>query len=181
MRDRIIVKRYAQAYVDFASPKIGVELCVEEMKSLRWLLREEKQFVHFLIAPEISRPEKARVLDNVLKENYSDATIVFINYLIVRHRVYLLTAICDQVRTQFAHGDLVDVTLRTTFPLELEIIGRVKAKLEEVFAIHSNLYLELDPDLLGGVQVVVGNRIIDGSVRNRLLQLKKQLLKAQVI
>ncbi len=181
MRNPIVVKRYSQAYVDFAGPRIGIERCVEEMKNLRWLLREEKDFEYFLQAPEIPRSAKASVLDTIFKGHYSEETIIFINYLIVRHRVTRLADIADQVRAQFEHGDLVDVTLKTTFPLELEIIERIKTKLEGVFKVKANLYLELDPDLLGGVQVIVGNRIIDGSVRNRLMELRKKLLQSQVI
>ena len=181
MRDQIIVKRYAQAYVDFAEPTIGLARCVDDMKSLKWHLREEKELAVFLLAPEIPRADKARVLETMFKGSYADETIVFINYLITRNRITLLSGIADQVRLQFAHGDLIDMTLRTTFPLELEIIERIKAKLESIFKCKSNLYLELDPDLLGGVQVIVGNRIIDGSVRNRLVELKKKLLLSQVI
>ncbi len=181
MRDQIIVKRYAKAFVDFASPRIGLERCVEEMKSLKWLLREEKDLEYFLLAPEVPRVEKARVLEAMFKGYYSDETVTFINYLIVKHRVTRLSDIADQVRVQFAHGDSVDVTLKTTFPLELETISRIKVKLESVLEQKSNLYLELDPDLLGGVQVIIGNRIIDGSVRNRLVELRKKLLQSQVI
>ena len=75
MRDQIIVKRYAKAFVDFASPRIGLERCVEEMKSLKWLLREEKDLEYFLLAPEVPRVEKARVLEAMFKGYYSDETV----------------------------------------------------------------------------------------------------------
>lgn len=181
MRNQIIVKRYAQAYVDFAGERNGIARCVADMKSLRWFLREEKDLEFFLLAPEIPRAEKASVLQTMFKEYFTDETITFINYLIVRNRVSLLAGIADQVRVQFAHGDLVDVTLRTTFPLELKIIEQIKASLEKTMKFKANLYLELNPDLLGGAQIIMGNRIIDGSVRSRLLELRKKLLQSQVI
>ena len=181
MRDQIILQRYAQAYVDFAEPVIGLERCVAEMKSLKQLLREEPDLEYFLKATQIPRAEKARILDIIFKDLYSDPTITFINYLISRNRVSKLTGIANMVRLKFAHSDLVDVTLRTTFPLELDLIKKIKDRIESHLKQKSNLYLELDPDLLGGVQVVIGNRIIDGSVRNRLLELKKKMLQSQVI
>ena len=75
----------------------------------------------------------------------------------------------------------MDVVLRTTFPTELGVIERIKSQIESFSGKKVNLYLELDPDLLGGAQVVIGNTIIDGSVRNRLAQLKKQMLQAKVV
>lgn len=181
MRDKIIVKRYAQAYIEFAEPQIGMERCVEEMKGLKWLLRVEDDFASFLKAPEVNRQDKARVLDSILKSQYSEATILFINYLISRHRVGLLSEIADYVRLKYSHSELTDVTLRTTFPLELDIIVHIKESLEKRLQNKVNLYLELSPDLLGGVQVVIGNTVIDGSVRNRLFELKKKMLQSQVI
>jgi F-type H+-transporting ATPase subunit delta len=180
MRDQIILQRYAHAYVDFAEPKIGLDRCVAEMKSLKWLLREEPELEFFMKSAEIPRAEKTRVLAVIFEGRYSDETITFINYLISKHRITLLAGIANQVRLKFAHSDLVDITLRTTFPLELELITRIKNKMEEKLKQKTNLYLELDPDLLGGVQVVIGNRIMDGSVRNRLSELKKKMLQSQV-
>ena len=181
MRDRVIVQRYAQAFIDFAEPKIGLVHCVKEMKSLKWLLREEKDLAEFIGSPNIPRVDKARVLDTVLKGNYSTEIITFINYLVKKQRVSLLPAIADQVRLKFAHIESVDVVLKTTFPLELDLVTRIKARLEEKLRKKANLYLELDPDLLGGVQVIIGNTVMDGSVRNRLVNLKKKLLQTQVI
>ncbi|MBF0594654.1 MAG: ATP synthase F1 subunit delta [Candidatus Omnitrophica bacterium] len=181
MRSQIIVKRYALAYIDFAQPTLGIERCVEEMKDIKRLLREEPDFDIFLKAPEVSRVVKARVLQNMFKAYYSEEMVIFINYLISKNRVTLLPEIANQVRLQFAHSDLVDVVLRTTFPLELDTVSRIKLKLEQRLKQKANLYLELDPDLLGGVQVIVGNTVIDGSVRNRLAELKKKLLQSQVI
>jgi len=180
MRDQIILQRYAQAFIDFAEPKLGLERCVSEMKALKWLLREEPDLEYFLRASQIPRAEKSRILGIIFEGHYSQETITFINYLISRNRVTKLAAIANYVRLKFSHSDRVDVTLRTTFPLELELITRIKSKLEEKLSSKTNLYLELDPDLLGGVQVVIGNRIIDGSVRNRLLELKKKMLQSQV-
>ncbi len=181
MRDQIVVKRYAKAYIDFAQPKIGVDQCVKEMVSLKKLLREERDLEDFLKAPGIQRSEKVRILNLVLKDNFSEETITFIDYLILKRRILNLVDIANEVRLKFAHGELIDIVLRTTFPLELDLVLRIKEKLEAKLNKKTNLYLELDPDLLGGVQIVIGNTVIDGSVRNRLFQLKKKLLQSQVI
>jgi F-type H+-transporting ATPase subunit delta len=180
MKNRLVSKRYAEAYVAFASPKVGVSRCVEDMKDIRTVLRQNPDFLHFLRAPEVSKDEKAGLLDRVLGEVLVDETRTFIKYLIEKSRVSLLSSVAEYVRVAYSHGDVVDVVLRTTFPMELEIIERIKSQVEVFASKKVNLYLELDPDLLGGAQIVIGNTIIDGSVRNRLMQLKKQMLLAKV-
>lgn len=180
MRDRLVAKRYANAFIDFAAPELGIDRCVDEMKSLKWLMRENKDFGQFIRAPGIPRGEKIRVIDVALEKFYSVQTRTFIKYLIDKGRVVYLMDIADEVRLGYAHVDVVDVVLRTTFPLELDLITRIKERIELRVKGKINLYLELDPDLLGGVQISIGNTIIDGSVRNRLKTLKKNLLQTQV-
>ncbi len=168
MRDKLIAKRYAEAYIEFAADRIGLDVCVAEMKSLKWLLRENPDLVGFLHAPEVSRADKMRVLENVFKTSFSEETIIFIKYLMTKGRLGQLLDIADYVRVHYGHGESQAVVLRTTFPLALELVQAIKTRLEARLKSKTNLYLELDPDLLGGIQVVIGNTIIDGSVRNRI-------------
>jgi F-type H+-transporting ATPase subunit delta len=181
MKNRLIANRYAEAYIEFAQAKIGLARCIDDMKSLRNLMRETPDFTHFLRAPEIPRPEKGALIDRVLGGLLAEETRTFMKYLLAKGRIDVLADVAEYVRVVYSHGQVVDVVLRTTFPLELDVIEKIKARVEVISRKKANLYLELDPDLLGGVQILIGNTIIDGSVRNRLLQLKKQMLQAKVV
>ncbi|NLE65553.1 MAG: ATP synthase F1 subunit delta [Elusimicrobia bacterium] len=180
MRVDIIVKRYAEAYVDVIRTTIGVEACVGEMKGLKWLLRENPEFERFLKAPEVPFSEKYRVIDKTLGGHYSEDLRNFLKYLISRERIDRIIEIADYIRLTYSHADSAEVLLRTTFPLDLEVIEKIKKMLEAKIGQKVNLHLELDPDLLGGVQVTIGNKVMDGSVRHKLDALKEELLKAQV-
>lgn len=180
MKNKLVARRYAEAYIAFAEPKLGLARCVQDMKDLRTVLRQTPDLLSFLRAPEVSKEDKAGLLDRVLSDVLTDETRTFMKYLMGKGRVTLLVSVAEYIRIVYSHGEVVDVVLRTTFPMELEIIGRIKAQVEAFARKKVNLYLELDPDLLGGAQLVVGNTIIDGSVRNRLMQLKKQMLLAKV-
>jgi len=80
----------------------------------------------------------------------------------------------------YAHLGRTDAVLRTSSPLDLELIRKIRDKLEEKFQKKFKFYIDLDTNLLGGVQVIIGNRIIDGSLRRRLDELKGKLLAARV-
>ena len=177
MRDNITAKRYADAFVEFAEPRIGMARCVDEMKSLKWLLRENPQFERILKAPEIPSSDKFRLIDKVFGGQYSNELCIFLKHLIIKWRIARIVDIADYVREVYSHGESVEATLRTTFPLDLELIEKIKDRLQKKIGRSVSLHLELDPDLLGGIQLLVGNTVIDGSVRNKLQELKKQLLK----
>jgi F-type H+-transporting ATPase subunit delta len=180
MRNKIIASRYAEGFIDYARPRIGLQRCVDEIKAFKWLLRENPQLGLFLKTPEVSHEEKYGVLDRVLSATYSEELITFVKYLIGKGRFDKFTLIAEHIHLYYAHGESVEAVLRTTFPLELDLVEKIKSKLAARLEKNVNLYLELDPDLLGGVQVVIGNTIMDGSVRYKLDGLKKQLMKIQV-
>ena len=177
MRDKITAKRYGEAFVGFAETRIGVDGCVNEMKGLKWLLKENPQFERLLVAPEIPYSEKFSLIDRVFGGRYSDQLCDFLKYLITKNRIALINDIAEYVRMTYAHGDTVEVLVRTTFLLETELIEQIKQGLKNRLGKDAKLYLELDTDLLGGVQLVFGNNVIDGSVKYKLQNLRKQLLK----
>jgi F-type H+-transporting ATPase subunit delta len=180
MRDNILAKRYADAFVSYASPKIGLPAVFEDMKRLRWLLRENADLNEFLLAPDVPYSEKSSVIDKVLADGFSDETRDFLKYLIDKGRVDRIVQIADYIRVVYSHGDVLDAVLHSTFPLELDDVQAIKDSLERRIKRKVNLYLELDPDLLGGVKISVGNRVLDGTIRNKLVELRKQLMKMQV-
>ncbi len=180
MKDKLVVIRYAEAYVSFALPALGMPRIIEEMRVTHWALREAPQLRDFLRAPEVSLEEKSSFLDKVFTGALSGQTRDFIKYLIYRRRIDSLSDIANYIRRVYSHGVVIDVVLRSTFPLELELVERIREALAKRTGRKVNLYFELDPDLLGGVRITFGNRVIDSSVRNKLNNLRKQLLKAQV-
>lgn len=180
MRISIIAKRYGEAYYSFALSQMSKEECLNELKSLKWLLRQNMQFERFLRAPEVPFSDKFRLIDKVLSHHYSESLRNFMRYLITKGRIKFIIEVCDYIRLTYAHGEAADVVLRTTYPLELELIERIKKAISKKIGKDVNLYLELDPDILGGVQLVIGNQVYDASLRHRLEEMKKHLLKAQV-
>jgi F-type H+-transporting ATPase subunit delta len=120
-------------------------------------------------------------LVNVLGADYSQEFKDLLSLLLEKGRIDKIKDIAEYIRLTYAHGDEENALLRTTYPMDLDILKIVKERLEKVMNKKFNLYLEYDPDLLGGVQLIMGNTILDGSVRKRLDELKKQLLNARVV
>ena len=180
MRDRVIVKRYAEGFVKFAQPTLSIEKIVQESQDFRDLLRNNSEFYDLLITPAVDEAEKLKVIETVLA-GYSQEFKQLLRLLLEHGRIRNISNIAEYIRVTYAHGNEVEALLRTTYPLDLDLLKNVKEKLEKKLNKKFNLYLELDPDLLGGVQLIVGNTIIDGSVRKRLLELKQKLSALRVV
>jgi F-type H+-transporting ATPase subunit delta len=180
MKRKILAKRYAEAFIGYSRVTIGMEQAVEELKSLKVILRFNPDLLEFFFNPEIALVEKEQSIDNVLKDYFSNETRQFLKFLLEKERIHELVDICDYVRETYANGKAVEALLKTSYPLDLEVIEKIKEKLEVKLGKKLRLYLDLDAELLGGVQIRVGNVMIDGSVRRRLEELREKLMTVQV-
>jgi len=180
MKDRLVVKRYAEAFMDFAKESIGLETAVRDFKNLKLLIQENKEFLGVLASLDVAYSEKCDFLDKVLSADYSKEFIQFLKLLIEKNRIDKINDIADYIRVAYAHLGEAEAVLKTSFPLDLDLIQEIKTRLENKFKQKFRFYIDLDGSLLGGVQVIIGNTIIDGTVRRRLEDLKEKLITLRV-
>lgn len=180
MREKILAVRYADAYMGFSGKSRDVQGSADEIKKLKTLIQENPLFYDFLKSRDVTYAEKCAFIDETLKRDFSEELRHFLKLLLKKNRLYIISAVANYVREQYAQGDTVNALLMSSYPLDAESIESIKVKLEKKLHKKLKLYLGIDGDLLGGVRVIIGNKVIDGSVRRRLGELKERLLSLQV-
>lgn len=180
MKEKLLGERYGEAFLSYAKDTIGFEKAAEELRNLKLFLHQNAEFFDFLKEPQIVYEAKCDVIDKVLGKDFTEETRDFLKLLAEKRRIRYIDNICDYVRTTSAHGEAEDVLLKTTYPLENDMVQKIKNKIEEKFGRKMNFFIQFDPDLMGGIQVIVGNTIIDGSVRNRIMDLRTKLMKIRI-
>jgi F-type H+-transporting ATPase subunit delta len=163
----------------FARGKIGMEQALLGLKQVKDIMRDNHAFKELLQSPEIGVVDKCRIIDEVL-EGTSAQIKYFLKLLIDKGRIVLFEDIAEYARGKYAHAGETEVLLKTTFPVDLSLLKKIKAALEKKINGRVKLYIELDSGLLGGIQVIIGNTIIDGSVRKRLEGIKEKLLSVSL-
>jgi F-type H+-transporting ATPase subunit delta len=180
VRDFVVVKRYADAYVAYARARVPVEKVCEEVKRLRAIIHGNPGFMEVLTQPQITLTEKNEFIEKVLNDDFSDEIRHFLFLLVERGRIDKLHDIAEYIRVIYSHGEEVEALIKTSYSLDIDEIEAIKAKLEQKFNKKFKCYIELDGSLLGGVQVTIGNTVIDGSVRHRLEELREKLQAVRV-
>jgi len=175
VKDEIVVKRYADAFIGYTKENIGLERAVEDFKNLKTVIRDNPEFFSVLCGMSLGLTEKFNFIEKVLGADFSQETKNFLKLLLDKERIDKLLDIAEYIRVTFSHAQ-EDVLLKISFPLDLETIKKIEDTLEKHFNKKFKFYLDLDGSLLGGIQVVIGNMIIDGSVKRRLEDLKEKLL-----
>ncbi|MCX5681789.1 MAG: ATP synthase F1 subunit delta, partial [Candidatus Omnitrophica bacterium] len=122
IRDRIVVSRYADAFMKYTRDSIGVEKAIADIKAIRDIMRENQDFQEMLEGPEVPFAEKCEVMDKVLTDGLSDEIKNFLKLLIESNRIKHFRDIAEYIRIKYSYQGEQEAILKTTFPLDLEVI-----------------------------------------------------------
>lgn len=179
-KDQIVVKRYAEAYVGFAEKGLGLDKIIQDFTNLKNILQDNLEFQAFLEGRGIAHTKKCELIDKVLQEDFSGELRQFLKLLLEKGRVDKILDIAEYVRARYSHGGRAEALIKTAYLLNPDLIKLIQEKIEKKFQKKFKFYIDLDGSLLGGIQVIIGNTVIDGSVRKRLEQLREQLKAVQL-
>ncbi|MCK9571747.1 MAG: ATP synthase F1 subunit delta [Candidatus Omnitrophica bacterium] len=181
IHNRIIVTRYAEAFLNYARANSGLKQALLDLVEVKNIIRENPEFKELLDNPEIAYLEKCTFLETVLAERVSQDMRNLLKLLVEKERLTCFLDIAEYIRVKHGHAGQVDVLLKTAFPLDLDLIEKIQAALKKKFSeMALRFYIDLDGSILGGVQVIIGNKTLDGSVKRRLEELKEKLTIAEL-
>jgi F-type H+-transporting ATPase subunit delta len=173
-----VAQIYAEALLNAAEKKGQVESILEELDSLiRDLFGTDPQFEAFLSSGAIGRDQKAKVLRSAFENRASE---LFANFLLVlnhHERLDLLRPILTAARELYdQRSRRLRVQVRSAVPLPDDQRDRLMHELRQTFHLEPVLQAQVDPDLLGGMVVRVGDWVYDTSVRTQLETIRNQLI-----
>jgi F-type H+-transporting ATPase subunit delta len=179
--DGIVVQRYAEAFVAYARQTCGLDKALLDLRNLKNIvMHDNPEFLEFLETPQAAYTQKCEFIDAVLKEEFSAELRQFLKLLLEKRRIDKIGDIVEYIRLTYGHAGKIRALLRTSFPLDLQLLRQIKDKLENKFQKKFMLYIDLDGSLLGGIQLVIGNKVIDGTIKRRLDELHQALMSARV-
>jgi len=180
MRDTTIARNYAETLFALASKAEDLRGWGKTIGDLAAAMESDETLRLFLESPRISGAEKIRVLGQAFQDRMPRLMVRFLQTL-VRHRRQMRT---PEIAREYL--DIVDeaegrmharVTLaRESSDAEVKAIA---AQLSRVFGKEVIPHVAVDPSIMGGVVVNVGDTVLDGSVRKRLGTLRRQMLRGR--
>jgi F-type H+-transporting ATPase subunit delta len=174
-----IARVYAEALLNAAERRGQAQRVFDELDSLVGdVFPAAPDFEAFLSSRAVSREAKPALIRRALEGRASD---VFLNFLLVLNQHQRL----DLLRpVRAAYRDLWDerarrirVQVRSAVPLAEDQSQRLREELRRAFRRDPILETRVDPDLIGGLVVQVGDYLYDGSVRSRLTAIRNQLIE----
>ena len=174
----VAAKRYAEAAYLIAREDGTEEAWADGLGAMSVLL-SDAQAADFFLSSQVAPKEKQALAQKTL-EGVETEVLNLALILLRRGRTSLASGIAE------AYQELVDDargishgTVTTAVPLTDDELEGMKKRLAEIAGGEVVVKAEVDEEILGGVVVRIGDRLIDGSIKNRLLALKQKLAGAR--
>ena len=173
MDKEAIAKRYASAIYDIAESSDKIGEIREALNILAENYNEDEEFKVFLLDPSIKYDEKVKYLHKSF-DFISEDAFKIINYLVKKGRVSLAEKIKDSYLKIYYEKNN-KILVNATFTKELSDNQRkaLMKKLEEKYKKKIVLNLSVDEKLIGGGIIKIGNKVIDGSIKSQIENIKK--------
>src|SRR4051794_8865653 len=173
-----IARVYAEALFGAAKAKGKLDAIREQLGEFADALAANRDLQLFFFSPYFSSTEKQDGLGKAIT-GAEPELVNFLGLLIEKHRMPVLFRIRRQFDALWAkENKRLGVTVTSAVELDPEIARRIGSEIEEQTGNTIELQTKVDPDVLGGLVVQVGNVVLDTSIANRLEKLRKSVARA---
>jgi len=168
-----IARPYAEALFKAAgSDAAGTAAWLDELAAVA----ANEQLRQFADSPKTSPEQVFALITGVLKTSLPSTAQNFLRTVIDNGRIAALPEIASQFRAlKNAQLGSFDAIVYSAFEVDNAALADLSGVLEKRFGRKLNLRVELQPELIGGIRVVVGDEVLDASVKARLEQMKVAL------
>ncbi|MEW5796119.1 MAG: ATP synthase F1 subunit delta [Candidatus Zixiibacteriota bacterium] len=176
-----VAKKYSTALFLSTGKRGLVDQAYTQFGDLRKVLTGDASLTRFLSSPKIDEEQKLQLLRRILGERMEPLFVEFLAVLVRKRRaMYLLEVIDEFNRLVEQHQGIVRATVTTAVPLlpvdEAKLVSRLAARTGKKIELEK----KIDRAIIGGMVVLMGDEIIDGSVKHGLDKLEEQLVHIKV-
>jgi F-type H+-transporting ATPase subunit delta len=173
-----IAQVYARSLFEVAQEQDKLDTIKEQLGQFADVLSGNRDVSIFFFSPYFSPDEKKDALHRAV-EGADPAFMNFLEALIERHR----TPAIYRIRTEFEvlydkTNNLLPVQLTSAVELDSELVESLGRRIGEQTGNEIQLSSKVDPEILGGIVLRVGNFILDASIKTRLEQLRREVAQA---
>jgi F-type H+-transporting ATPase subunit delta len=177
MSNELVAKRYANALFELATEQNLVETVEHDLQVVKKEYVGNLELNKFLQHPGITKESKKSVLNDTFA-SISETVLNLVCLLVDRGRMNTISnLVTEYVKIANETRNIADATVYSVTEMSSEELGKIGALFASKLGKNSiRLKNEIDPSLIGGYKVRVGNRIFDGSLKNKLVRIERELI-----
>ncbi|MBV9465189.1 MAG: ATP synthase F1 subunit delta [Solirubrobacterales bacterium] len=173
-----IAEVYARSLFEVAKEHDLLDEVRDQLGQFADALDEQRQLALFFFSPYFSTEEKKQGLQRGV-QGAEPILMNFLEALLERHRMPAIFRIRARFQSLWdEENEQLPVQVTSAVELDSATVDSVGERIGQETGMHVELSSTVDPEILGGIVLRVGNFILDASIRNRLEQLRKQVAQA---
>ncbi|UOF91582.1 F0F1 ATP synthase subunit delta [Fodinisporobacter ferrooxydans] len=177
-----VAKRYAKALYEVAREKQATERVATDMALVAKTVQESADLQKTLLNPTIPMTVKQQIIADVFQTSVHEVVINFLNVLVQRHREAYISVLAEEFnRLADAEKGRVQVHIESAIALSDSELSNVKEHLTGLQGKQVELITSVNPDLIGGVRLTIGDRVIDASVKTQLEKFRNTFAQSSAV
>ena len=167
---------YGQSLYDLASSENLADDILCQMQTVRQLFTENPDYVRLLTEPSIAKKQRLALLDEAFGSDMQPYLLNFLKILVENGMVRDFGGCCRRYTALYnADRGIAQAEVTSAVPLSGQQLERLRAKLEEISGKKIQLQPKVDPSVLGGLRVSLEGKLLDGTVKGRLDDLRRKV------
>jgi F-type H+-transporting ATPase subunit delta len=173
-----LAKVYARSLFEVAKEQGILAEIREQLHAFVEAVEENRDLRIFFFSPYFASHEKKDGIRRVL-EGADERFVRFLELLAERHRlpvIFRIRRVYDEMWAE--ENRVLEASITSAVELDAKVVKQIGKRIEEETGRNVELTSHVDPDVLGGLVIRVGNTVMDASVRRRLERLRRQVARA---
>jgi F-type H+-transporting ATPase subunit delta len=181
MSEYRIASRYAKSLIDLAKEQQAVEIIKSDMQLLQQTAKSSPELRNMLKSPVVNMGDKKAVLSKVFGGKFHQTTMAFIEIVVRKNRSNYLLGMASAFLEQYnVLNGITTATVKTAHPIDQTTEAEITAFIQKQSGKKVSIQLSVEPDLIGGVVIQMGDNLYDASIAGKLNKVKQQLLNTYI-
>lgn len=170
----VVASRYAKSLIGLAVEQGKLEVVYADMKLIKGICTSNPDFVILLESPVVKTDKKKAIFKEILTGKISDLTFSFINIIADKRREGYIDDIAKAFDTQYKlYKNILSAVITSANGIDAATKAKVMELVKATTTGEVELIEKIDPSILGGFVITVGDKQMDQSVARKLNDLRK--------
>lgn len=176
--NKLVSERYAQALLELVSDNLSKEDILKELLDITESVKGSGDLNKVMTSPVISNDEKKNVISKLFENTTNKVILNFLKLLVDKNRFSMLESITKEYKNEINRlNNLLSINVTSAIDLTKDEKSAIKDKLSNILNKNIELEWATNPDIIAGLVFEVGDNIIDNSLRHKLQDLSRNIMK----
>ena len=176
--NKLVSERYAQALLELVSDNLSKEDILKELLDITESVKGSGDLNKVMTSPVISDDEKKNVISKLFENTTNKVILNFLKLLVDKNRFSMLESITKEYKNEINRlNNLLSINVTFAIDLTEDEKSAIKDKLSNILNKNIELEWATNPDIIAGLVFEVGDNIIDNSLRHKLQDLSRNIMK----